>query len=465
MKKFLCLCLTFIVLACLMLSACQSENPKDPERAFDESAIQLSFGAISDTHLGDKNADESLRRVLRYIQTTIGTTPDIYLLSGDMTNTTAKTEEKTEIQLFKTVFEEVTANKTPLLYSLGPSHDLPSAAPCESVRMLYYSTFGPSYFANDLEPSTMLAKGFRHMNVKGYHFFAIDWPGGAAKTYAAEDLNWLETSLKAAADEDPNKPIFISVHVPDVEQLTAIFAKFPQIVCFTGHVHNSVAREDSITQDAGFTNVHCGGVNYYRVDGYNRFYKDDNPYLALGNIHDFAQGLVVQVDVHQNVRITRVDGYNNAILGSPWEFAAGNVTKYTAARKYSAANCSFDDTAKLKVVAKDRSLSVSFDAAKTGEAGPAQYYKIELLAPDATGKYTVLEHVELSSQQVFFPNDQNIPDYHYAHTFANVNSLSDFAVVVTAWDCWDVSENALMYTNGSYKHAGPISGTAQYTNA
>ena len=471
MKRLSCLCAILALILCVFLTACGAPapqgNPPSPPAPppFDSQQIQLSFGAMSDTHLGDTNTEESFRRVLRYIKQTVGATPDLYMVSGDLTDSTGSTSEKTEIRLFKQVFEQETARETPLLYCLGPTHDVPSGAPVENYRMLYYSTFGAAYFKDDLQSNAMLAKGFRHLKVKGYHFFAIDWPGGESKSYAQEDLSWLQNELQKAENEDPSKPIFVSVHVPNVSQLTAIFAKFPQIFCFTGHVHNSVAREDSINQDAGFTNVHCGGVNYYRVDGYNRFYASDNPYLNLGDIYAFAQGLVVQVDANQNVRITRVDGYNGATLDTIWDIHTGDLTKYTAQRKFSAKNCTFKEDADLKLAIDGSSLTVSFDAAASGEAGPAQYYKIELLTPNAKGNYQVLEHVELSSQQVFYPNDIDIPDCHYRYMFADVSDLSDFAVVVTAYDCWDTSENALVYTNGNYTHNGQTAGSASCADA
>ncbi|MBQ8494337.1 MAG: hypothetical protein IJ465_01120 [Clostridia bacterium] len=463
-RRIFLLLLSLILCPCLLLSACRTPDRQDdvtpePTPAFDPGSVQLSFSAISDTHIGDTNTEESFRRILRYTKDVIGAAPDVYMVSGDLTDTTGSTAEKDQIRLFKSIFEEETANEAPLLYSLGPTHDVPSAAPVENHRMLFYSTFGPSYYENGLEGTTMLAKGFRHITVKGYHFFAIDWPGGADRSYAQEDLNWLQNELQQAAAEDPAKPIFVSVHVPDVDQLNAVFAKFPQIFCFTGHVHNSVAREDSISQDNGYTSVHCGAVNYYRVDGYNRFYKKDNPYLGLGDIYAFAQGLVVQVDAAQNVRITRIDGYNQTVLGTAWDIPTGDLTKYTDARKAGAANCSFGNDAGLQVTVTDSAtLSVRFDAAASGDAGPAQYYQIELLMPDAAGAYEVVQHAEISSQQVFFPNDVGIPELHYSHTFTDLNGLSDFAVVVTAWDCWGVSENAMVYTNGNYSHNGATAG-------
>ena len=81
------------------------------------------------------------------------------------------------------------------------------------------------------------------------------------------------------------------MHVPGVKSVEKILSKYSQVICFTGHLHNSVAREDSINQDLGFTRVHCGGTNYYRVNGYDTF--DGTPFLNMGNIYEFAQALLV----------------------------------------------------------------------------------------------------------------------------------------------------------------------------
>ena len=173
----------------------------------------------------------------------------------------------------------------------------------------------------------------------------------------------------------------------------------------------------------------------------------------------FAQGLIVQVDSHQNVRITRVDGYNQATLETVWDVHTGDLTKYTEQRQTTATNCSFDANDHLKLRIDGSSLSASFDAASSAEAGPAQYYQVELLVPDARGQYQVIQHAEMSSQQVFYPHDVGISDCHYQHLFTEVGNLADFALVVTAWDCWDVSENALVYTNGRFVYVGQADGS------
>ncbi|MBR6514987.1 MAG: S-layer homology domain-containing protein [Clostridia bacterium] len=395
----------------------------------------MCFAAMSDVHIGDKNTEESMRRTLRYINS-YGEM-DAFMFSGDLTNTTANTVNASQIVEFDRILGEEVNYDTSVVYSLGPSHDLPYAASGLECRALFNENLNDKYFTYDITPDDMAALGVRHSIIDGYHFFSIDHEGAG---FYDEAMVWLVAEVEKAVAEDPDEPFFVSTHVPDMPHVNALLASYPQAVCFTGHVHNSVAREDSIRQDNGYTNIHLGGMNYYRVDGYNRF--NDNPFLDLGNIYEFAQAVYVEVYADNTVKLQRLDGYNSATIGEAWEISSETFGRYTDIRK-SEPLCSFDEDAKLEIVCTDdTSLKVSFDAAKPGAAGPAQYYMVEWLMP-VYGNYEVVEHFEISSQEVFF-NGRTIPDLYYSYTFES-DTFEDFAVRVTAFDCWGQSVNSLVY--------------------
>ncbi len=407
--------------------------------------ILLTFCAMSDTHIGDNNATTSMEKVLSYVNT-FDVKPQAYLFAGDITDTTGSTKSKSQINTFKSIYERYgTAQQ--MLYCLGPTHDLPSSSDGTEYRQIYRQALGESYFENDLQDEETMLQGVRHVKINGFHFFTVDWEGKNNGNIPRKALLWFKSELAAAAAEDENKPIFVLTHVPGM--LDTTLKDYPQVVCFTGHLHNSVAREDSITQDAGFTSVHCGGVNYYRVDGYNRFTED--PFLDLGNIYEFAQALYVQVDSNYNVTVKRLDGYNGAVIGQTWTVGKGRYDVYKNDRKNTAKRLTFGRYARLKIEQNgNSSLDVQFTQATMGDAGPAIYYKVEFLTKDEDG-YSVAQHKELGSRQVFYPNDQNMPAYPYSCSFNNVD-LTDYAVVVTAYDCWNKSANSLVYTNGTYVH-------------
>ncbi|MBQ2945182.1 MAG: metallophosphoesterase [Clostridia bacterium] len=432
-KKLLALFIA-LLLALSLFAGCSGNGAKPK--------VLLTFCAMSDTHIGDTNSNESLKRILGYLNS-FEVKPEAYLFAGDITNSTASLQNHSQVRIFKALYEQY-GSPEQMFYCLGPSHDVPSGSSAAASRDIYRNTFGEDYFKNDLQSAEATAVGLRHTVFNGFHFFSVDWEGAKGGIDPAA-LSILDSELKTAVSEHPNKPIFVITHVPD--SLNSVLLKYPQVVCFTGHLHNSIAREDSITQKNNYTNVHLGGVNYYRVDGYNRF--QDNPFLDLGNIYEFAQGVYVQVDENYKVTVKRVDGYNGTVIGNDWSWTPGKEAVYTSNRKTEAAATSFTSDAALKIEQfGNTDVTVSFDGAKAGGAGPAIYYQVRLLLKKGSS-YSTVAHQEIASQQVFYPNDVGIPSLHYSCTFNNVD-LSDYAVVVTAFDCWKESSNALVYTNGSY---------------
>lgn len=412
-----------------------------------EPELLLRFAAMSDVHIGDTNTEQSLKRTLSYINT-LGEM-DAFMVSGDLTNTTASTKNSSQIERFNDIFEEEISYDTSMVYSLGPSHDLPYSSSGLEHRALYAEVLSDRFFETDDTPAEIAALGVRHAVINGFHFFSVDHEGAG---FCNEAMVWLVAEVEKAVAEDPEKPFFISTHVPEMPHINALLANYPQAVCFTGHLHNSVSREDSIRQDNGYTNIHCGGMNYYRVDGYNRF--NENPFLNLGNIYDFAQAVYVEVYSDNSVKLQRLDTYNSAFIGEPWLLTADNFGAYTE-KRFEEGSCYFEEDCDMEVLALDnRYLKVSFDPCVKGMAGAPLYYMIELLMPVYGGNYETVAHVELSSQEVFYPNGEGIPDLYYTYTFEENEGLDDFAVRVTAFDCRGQSANALICNGGSYDEIG-----------
>ncbi len=435
-------------------------SPSSPTPDVGVQDALLTFCAMSDVHMGAQNTEETFTRAMKFFSKQKNK-PEAYLFVGDLTDTTGSTGNGTQVTQFKNIYEQY-AEPSQMFYCLGPTHDIPASASAQNCRELFSIKLGSSYFAQDLQSATVYAThGIRHKTVNGFHFFSIDWEGTTGGQLPVAGRNWLKEQLDALTKEDPNKPIFVITHAPDMSATTSVLRKYPQVVCFTGHIHNSFAREDAISQDYKFTQVHCGGMNYYRVTAYDRFY--DNPYLNLGNIYDFGQALYVQVDADYNVTITRMDVYNGKVLNNPWVVGPTRRDVYTKERIKTAEKCMFLEDDKLDIQEiGEKQLVVSWDACKSGGAGSPLYYQVQLLKPNAQGVYQVIDHKELSSQQVFYPNDEGIPSLHYSYTFNGVD-LSNYAVVVTAKDCWNVSGNALVYTNGTYVSEIPKGGTVQHT--
>ncbi len=434
-----------------------TETETETETETDDGILR--FGVMSDTHIGDPNIGDNAVRGFEALQKVSSGKLDLMLFAGDLTNTTAgDAKDKAQIKKFHKPYEKLMPG-VPFLFCLGSSHDVPYNQDGSEFRKLFMGTLGNFDF--DLDPDGYLADGVRHAVVEDYHFFTLDY--GPSEAGVARVLSEIE----ALTREDPDRPIFVMMHAPDPYAEEHIdetdFAPFPQVIVFAGHTHNSLAREDSIKQDLGFTQLHCGGNAYYRVDGYHRF--RDDPYLNLGDIYRFAQELYVEVDGN-TVTVTRVDGYNDAIIGEPWVISPDRRDVYTNARIGSAAKCSFEEDALLQITENKEksSITVNFDAAKMGDGGPALYYRVQLVLRNKSGNYEIAQKADLGSQQVFYPNDEGIPKGFYEYTFENV-SLQDYAVVVTAKDCWQYSENALIYLSDGchYVYSGKTAGQSKVT--
>ena len=422
----------------------ESESEIESETEVDN--VTLRLGVMSDTHLG-ANVGDNMNYALRALKSVSGDRLDMMLFSGDLTDTTGSTVVDTQIKSFRSKYNRELEG-TPLVFCLGSTHDLPAQSGSTrlttlgTIRGLYKDALGN--FDYDLSADTYADTGVRHAVMNGYHIFAVDY---LATTEALEQM---VTEMEALTAEDADKPIFVILHNPAESQVTSLFADFPQVICFSGHYHNSSAREDSIKQDGGYTQVHIGGTAYYRVDGYNRF-NTSNPFLNLGNIYKFAQSLYVEVADDNTVTIYRVDGYTGETFGEPWVITPDRRDVYTDARKENAEPCTFPEDAKIDIYERSGAVQVTFDGATMGDAGPALYYNISLMEKNAQGQYVVVQTADVGSQQVFYPNDEGIPAGHYTHTFRGVN-ISDYAIVIRAVDCWQTSTDVLVYSTGGYQH-------------
>lgn len=465
MKKLL----SWLLLTCLLLSglsACQvPEGPQQTERPQQTEGPQptqtvnnevgkegalLTFCAMSDLHLADVQTEETFERAMKYF-TNLQIKPEAYLFVGDLTNTTAVHKTTSQIQILKDIYEKYEEPKK-FFYCLGPGHDAPYNESWVESRTFFRNAFGEAYFVGDTQDETvMIEYGFRHRVVNGFHFISVDADDDNDGLFTDEQTEWLVNTLNEATAEDPEKPIFLIQHKPDGSALNRILRQYPQVVRFSGHEHNSLAREDSITQDGRYTRVHCGGLFYYRVNAYKRTSSD--PYEFEGNKFDFGHALYVQVDKDYNVTFTRLDVWNGTPIEEEWVVGPDRRNVYMLKRSKEGEGCRFQAESKLQVTEKDGKITAAWDAAYIqGAGGVPLYYRVTLLGSDGQGGYQVIEQKDLSSQEVFFPNGKGIPSLHYKWTFTPESALEDYAITVSAADCWNESENDLVFTNGSYQH-------------
>ncbi|HEX2982472.1 MAG TPA: T9SS type A sorting domain-containing protein, partial [Ignavibacteriales bacterium] len=236
-------------------------------------------------------------------------------------------------------------NKTRFVFAIGNheyyNHDA-YGVPWTGGYM-FKDVFGDQayYGAADSE----ITAGNYHAVVNGYDLIAINcgkYNGGVS--YSDSDIVWLKKQLDSAIAARPGKPIFVISH-PNIEgtnlggdegaywasdDLYSVFQSYPQVIYFCGHMHFPENDERSIWQ-GDFTTIGIGAVYYSS----NHIYDDENGNTFIDIDYGFetidaqgaSQGMYVEVDANNNVRVSRMDFIHNKDIKSPWIIPAPKADK------------------------------------------------------------------------------------------------------------------------------------------
>ena len=303
----------------------------------EESANSVTFGVISDTHIGatghsTNGQAERLNTVLGWY-TDIGV--DALAIVGDLTDGGSAAQFNT----LKSCIDNNLGEGVQLVASMG-NHD------CGSI------THGTNM--TNFTNATGCAPNADYV-INGYHFITLSPGTGTVdangrpstillsnSSYTAA-ASWVKGRIEAAVAEDPAKPIFVFFHHPIRytfyvsnewygSGLNGIFDNYPQVVSFSGHIHSPNNDPRSIWQDGGFTAVNTVTTYYYEMEsgyvggnatatGTSTYPKDDRA----------MQGLVVTVD-GSTVEIKNYDFLSNEYTSQTWTFDVTQPLPYTDAR-------------------------------------------------------------------------------------------------------------------------------------
>jgi predicted phosphodiesterase len=316
-------------------------------RKFDDKHIVLSIGAISDTHIDGRTANSAkFRNALRQLNAKAaeqdGNGLDGVMVVGDIIDNGMN---KKQIRVFKNDYEAVLDPvKVPMIYTVG-NHD-------PGTRYRWYpdtpaktkfirDTLGTDYFRTDLEDGMRNKYECRHCVIGGYHILSVTPDGASPVTYPDTVVKWLDARLKMITKEDPGKYVIVITHPMiydtvygsllgttdsspwksslkwywSTKALTGVLDKYPQAVTFSGHLHFPLNDPRSIWQGK-FTALGCGSVSYASIEPGD--YEEMPSSCVPKDARKFSQGLLVQFDAKGNMRVTRMDFYNNAAIGKPW---------------------------------------------------------------------------------------------------------------------------------------------------
>ena len=425
---------------------------------FDMNDVVLSFGLVSDVHIGDEGRKASIKfqSALNQLQNKadeLGVNLDAIVSTGDLTNNGTTEQYNT----FKSLYEKIMGTDVPFVFCLG-NHD--AYTPLSTA----YNVFTTDTYRKTVVDSELQQYGDVHYVVNGIHFVSVCGASYSSSNFSVvfspKTKTWLDDTLKQITEEDPDAPVFVLLHCMiydtaygstlDVytsccwytKELTDILSQYPQVITLSGHLHFTVNDERSIMQ-SNFTSIGCGSTCYMAV--MNGGYQNMTSVTVMADANDISNGLLFLVDSKGAVRVVRMDFSNKSSVKEDWIIPApaedkSHLNFYRADRKDN------DNTAP---VFNDSNLIVLDDVVSNSKGYlPAFYWKAatdddmvflyEVSVSDSTGK--VLDKWKVLSDYYRVIDAKDMKKEYKIQNRINGGRLSyeeEYTVTVVAYDCWE----------------------------
>lgn len=444
-------------------NAGEIEAPRELSPVFDESKIALSLAAISDVHIeGSSDAyankfTSALNQLKVKAAESDANGIDGVMVVGDL----IQRAEITMAQNFKALYEDVfKPTEVPMIYTIGnhdmnPKYDWTPSTVAQSVAMA--NTFGDEYFKTDIDNTMRNNYEARHCVIGGYHILAVTPNGDQPITYSPNVITWLDQQLDAITKTDPNRYVIVLTHpmiyntiygsllgedggvwtstLPNywaTRVLTGVLEKYPQVVSFHGHLHFPINDPRSLWQGK-WTALGCGSTRYMAIEPAGWEGISNTP-TVMNDANNFSQGYLVQFDVNGNMRIVRMDFFNNGTIGEPYvmqypDAAGANLAKYNNVTRKAANQAPTMSTIEAKDVKDNEAASVTFAAGKDDEF--VHHYVITLSKGG-----NVVATKKILADFYLHPNTSEMKS-SWTYGFGTLSESGQYTVTVVAVDSWD----------------------------
>lgn len=444
-------------------NAGEIEAPRELSPVFDESKIALSLAAISDVHIegsSDAYANKftaALNQLKAKAAENDANGIDGVLVAGDL----IQKAEVTMAQNFKALYEEVfNPTDVPMIYTIGnhdmnPKYDWTPSTVAQSVAMA--NTFGDEYFKTDIDNTMRNNYEARHCVIGGYHILAVTPNGDQPITYSPNVITWLDQQLDAITKTDPNRYVIVLTHpmiyntiygsllgedggvwtstLPNywaTRVLTGVLEKYPQVVSFHGHLHFPINDPRSLWQGK-WTALGCGSTRYMAIEPAGWEGISNTP-TVMNDANNFSQGYLVQFDVNGNMRVVKMDFFNNGTIGEPYvmqypDAAGANLAKYNNVTRKAANQAPTMSTIEAKDVKDNEAASVTFAAGKDDEF--VHHYVITLSKGG-----NVVATKKILADFYLHPNTSEMKS-SWTYGFGTLSESGQYTVSVVAVDSWD----------------------------
>lgn len=444
-------------------NAGEIEAPRELSPVFDESKIALSLAAISDVHIeGSSDAyANKFTAALNQLKVKAAESDangiDGVMVVGDL----IQRAEITMAQNFKALYEDVfKPTEVPMIYTIGnhdmnPKYDWTPSTVAQSVAMA--NTFGDEYFKTDIDNTMRNNYEARHCVIGGYHILAVTPNGDQPITYSPNVITWLDQQLDAITKTDPNRYVIVLTHpmiyntiygsllgedggvwtstLPNywaTRVLTGVLEKYPQVVSFHGHLHFPINDPRSLWQGK-WTALGCGSTRYMAIEPAGWEGISSTP-TVMNDANNFSQGYLVQFDVNGNMRIVKMDFFNNGTIGEPYvmqypDAAGANLAKYNNVTRKAANQAPTMSTIEAKDVKDNEAASVTFAAGKDDEF--VHHYVITLSKGG-----NVVATKKILADFYLHPNTSEMKS-RWTYGFGTLSESGQYTVTVVAVDSWD----------------------------
>lgn len=314
------------------------------------------------------------------------------------------------------------------------------------------------YF-NGIVDASMLEKGAYHSVVNGNHFIFLEplnYKNGCP--YDEEVLEWLDSTLNTVTTADPDSYVFVCTHPAIYEtiygstsdlgecltvatrDLDPILTKYPQVISFNGHLHYPINDERTIMQTT-YTAVGTGSTRHASIEAGYENAPNNRP---VGR-YSVSNGLLVEVDINGNVRITRLYFTYNDTIKDAWELShptsdGAHLTKYTSDRSQEneapvmSGEIGVDITADAGTVTK---VTVNVPAATDDDM--VHHYEV-IVKDNSTGVSKTYKYL---SDFYRVPNPEDMATVYSMDLPEAYLTEGEYTVSVSAVDSWGAKSNKL----------------------